>query len=239
MKEKTDHTLLYGILFIVGTVLVALWYASSFPFDPAKSYIENLRFVLEMFYFVSGIALVTTILVALRQLSIARKSLLAAKKDSDQRAKHETAMLTLKACDAFSDRIIIMCAELDRNMRAVGLRMYRGPVAATFMHNEQSLEWIQAFNAVESAQIENCRPGQIKYEEQAVVFLNSLETFAVRFTEKYCDEDLAFKVHGKLFCDYVQMFYPLLVKYRRAIPTDYEPIVELYSIWSRRLHEGK
>ena len=234
------YSKLGSFIFVTLCILVAIgicaWViACKFPQLPDSDFYKTFRASLEILYFLSGTVLAILAYSVFEQIKVGRENLTLTKKENETRSKHETGILTLYSCDNFSERIITMCAVIDREMKNAGIQKYSGSVAESFVFDDQCLAWTQELQKLDNTVTNINRSNRIKYEEQVVVFLNSLETFALRFTEKFCDEELAFKVHGQVYCDYVSMFYPLIAKYRRDDPRSYDPIVELFCIWRRRL----
>lgn len=66
--------------------------------------------------------------------------------------------------------------------------------------------------------------------------LNLLEYYAVAFTCGVADESLGFSLDGRVFCAYVSTMYDVIVVIRDdAGFSNWQPIVDLYLRWSKRL----
>lgn len=226
----------------LGTLIVFLMlYLSrhSIEIDIASIY-HNIRAVLELLYFISGIILMITAFVALKQLKIAKEDIeLAkqnielAKEESKLRSKREAISLTATVCSDFKDVI----ANQIRNrvaLKGINLTLYTGSIDSDFTFNNDCTIWYTTL----SNDPKN-KPVLDEINVEIVKFLNDLEAFAFYFTSGVCDEQIAFSSHALVFCQFVKDYYPVIARERTANHLGYQPIVELYSIWSIRLEKIK
>jgi hypothetical protein len=207
----------------------------------------ELRAWMEIAYFGSGVLLVLVAVAGLRQLSLAKRSLQAARdqlhlaaeslttaKDEIRiRSEREAVSLAAQRCEKFAEELVPRHYEHVANIQKEGVTIYRWQMRdGQFLWNSFEQEagarkWITTVQQNEAA------------SKSFMALLNDLEAFAIYFATGAADEKVAYPVVGALFCSWLEAFAPYLASIRADTPKGivsgaFENAVALYGIWSGR-----
>lgn len=210
-----------------------------------------LRSILEIMYFGSGVVIAVAAVLALRQLRIAEKALVATKEqmaiaaasleqarvDLQTKARREAVTLAAQLCAKYAEVHVGRLDEQTKKAGAAGVvfsvwdlrdnAFLKDSVVDTIRANQ----WIAKVLASEDAY------------NPVVDIANELEAFAIYFTRGAADEATAFTPIGALFCSTVAEVAPFIVHAREASSPPlqggrYENVVELYAVWQGRLRQN-
>lgn len=183
-------------------------------FDDTKSIIENL-------YFISGPLLFLMSLIAIRQLKIAKDNIRT-------NSKREAALISAKEVDVFLEKIIPLGDSIFMKKEAVKFPEFKG-VIKNFT-NDEFVDWDKEYTNVFFEKLDSLENLDLK-------FINLLEGFATYFTKGIADEEIAFSSVGKIYCRYVETYYPHITMLRGQNNPNkyYNNLIELYKLWKERL----
>lgn len=192
--------------------------------------ISNFRSVLEVMYFLSGITLAITGIIALKQLTIA-------KADIRIRSAREATTLTASQCQFYSKEIICLLNDINKEINKLGISLYTEEIT-TFSYSDKFLrKWIvdnkEKMLSVQDAYDNNSLLATIMNA------LNYMETFAMSFINGICDEKLAFVSLSVTYCNTVRKFAPIIALLRKDEELQYSNTIQLYEIWNNRLKKQK
>ena len=192
--------------------------------------ISNFRSVLEVMYFLGGISLAVTGIIALKQLTIA-------KTDIRIRSAREATTLTANQCQFYSKEIICLLNDIDKEINKLGISLYKEEVT-TFSYSDESLQkWI-----VDNK--EKMLSVQDAYDNHSLLAtimnaLNYMETFVMSFINGVCDEKMAFVSLAVTYCNTVRNFAPIIALLHKDEELQYSNMIQLYEIWNNRLKKKK
>lgn len=169
--------------------------------------------VIELLYFLSGIAIAVAAVFALRQVSLF-------KEDMEHRSERAAKEKAMEYTGRFNGAYRILERATAQALVDASLEIYKGPVS--------DFTWDSIPPALRDKSIARSDI------PEALIALNGLEEIAFAFVLGVADEREGFKVLGKTFCEDVELYYDVIAESRRTW-IYYQPIVELYGVWSSRL----
>jgi hypothetical protein len=188
---------------------------------------DKLQQVLELLSLLSGPSLVIIGIIALSQLKIA-------KTDIRLRSKREAATLAASQCQKYFEVVIPLLNELDREFDRLKLPKYTGSIG-DFTGEDLATRapvWLKNH-------LIQIREKQFNIQT-LVKAINSLEAFAVFFTRRVADEEMAFSSVGQTFCNSIEGLYPLIAMVRqRGKLGHYDNLVALYKLWASRVQRHR
>ena len=186
--------------------------------DTTKSLIENL-------YYLSGTAILTTIIIGLRQLVLTKRTF----QISSQRA---AADLAARQIEIYFDKIIplqnnVFRLELEKELKRVEIEM--GEFHQDYLKEKIGKEEFDK-------QFNNRLPIGLEILKMA----NAMEAFSVYFVKGVADEEIAYSSVGRTFCSTVESYYFDIASSLEKDDNKYWcNMIELYYTWSKRLKSEK
>lgn len=175
--------------------------------DFSKSILENL-------YYLSGIVLVSTIIIAYRNLEISKKSV-------EDEAKRNEAMATYDLCEKYTTNLLPHIEDY--------LEKYSGK-------KQDILNLCNIFDEKDKSCIEDSNLKKIlidnnldeKYYNDGIVILNKLEIIAFPFISKLANIELAIPILKGTFIPAYEGMKPIIINERNADETAFELIINLF-----------
>jgi hypothetical protein len=198
--------------------------------DTSKSLIENL-------YFLSGPVLASLGFFILYQIKLAKKSIMLADQQLKEAknylrtiSKREAATMSAKQIEAFIEITIPIGNELDSKRKEVDFPKFEGKIIN--FTNDEVFSWDIAFTKSYFEKMPSLDNIDLK-------LINSLEAFATYFTKGIADEEIAFSSIGRVYCGYVETYYPIISLLRGSKQPQkyYNNLIELYRIWKSRFEK--
>ena len=207
---------------------------------------QHLRFVLELLYFLSGAVLACVSLIALYQIILTKKSILAANEslklaaealdvarlDIQVRSKREAVNLASDMCERFARDVIPEMKEKRKAILEAGVSFDEFVLSNSNFDSSSIKDWPAAQRWLQ----------QLKAAGQwdAVMKMNNLlESFAMYFAKGAADEHVAYSAVGAVFCAYVARLAPHFIAARTGQADGpsgtFQNTVELYKVWSSRM----
>jgi hypothetical protein len=205
----------------------------------------DLRTVLELAYFCSGVVVAVassfvmyqmylakeTLKSLKQQVSLAAAALSVARDDIKIRSQREAVTLAAELCVKISEQIFPRVNKNLEPIKAKGIEIRRWSLTdssfddAKYIAQADVRKWLDALVA----------GGVVG---QVIAILNDMEGFAIYFTRGAADEEVAYPVIGAVFCEWVEWFAPHLAAVRtkqfNVTSGPYQNIVELYKVWAAR-----
>jgi hypothetical protein len=179
------------------------------------------RSVLELLYYLSGIAIAVAAFWGLKQLTISKQI-------ARENAKREAYKLAADECRYYAKEIVPLMAALrdsitSKNLRSFTNRTFTVANGEITTHNFD-LTLLQR----ELPQISS----------EIVFYLNAMEAFAIFFVSGVASEEIGYRETGTAFCGGAQEFMPAIFMMRLR-DIRFESIVRLFEIWNGRQHAEK
>ena len=173
-----------GVLIALAAILLAIWRLLFAATTDLVTWFGYARSVLEVLYYISGIAIAVAAFWGLRQLTISKQI-------AKVNAKREAYKLAADECRHFADVVVPARTSLDILVRDKHLQSFTNK---TF--------------SVETGEIKNRNfdMGLLTKEiagfgTEIVACLNALEAFAIFFASGVADEDIGYRETGRAFCE--------------------------------------
>ncbi len=195
------------------------------------------RTILELFYFISGIAIAVIAFIGLRQVKaaaaqvkIASEQLNLTREIASTNAKREAAKLALEQCGYFAEKYVPAFRVLVDKYRAQKLSFLEvrpKPNEPQFIIQEGEFKSANC----DTALIQREYP-QVEYEMLAC--LNGLEYFAIPFAAGVADEDIGYRETALAFCEGLTFTMAGLYHLRSQNRGRYDSAIKLFEVWNRR-----
>lgn len=180
---------------------------------------DNIKGILELFYFLSGPVIVFIALYGLKQLKIS--------KDTNKlNAKRESFRLAGDQYAKFLEKIIPLVNELDKIVLEQNCKLMNSKIE--IKDNSIILDLDTS-----DLDIEKFRP----LLEKALHIANLMEGIAIFFTTGVAAEEVAYRSIGKTYCHCVKDLMPIILI--GASSKHYENIIKLFFIWYNRIESEK
>lgn len=164
-----------------------------------------------------------TVLVALWQISVAKKALVTS-------SKREAVTLAADKCNEAADKLIPLHTQLcNRSIFLWELSADPKVCAINIANHEEAMKWLETLR-----QDKEMFAGLIN-------FSNKVESFAMYFANGAADERIAYPAMGETFCHWVTGIAPVIVWMRKNNNCNsyYTNTINLYKIWSQRRAKDK
>ncbi len=178
---------------------------------------EQIRDVLELFYFGSGVALAVIAAYGLRQINLLKRDM----HTRNDRAAKEKA---IEVSDRFIKSVNIGI-QYHEAVKSAGLKAYGGPIG-DFTDSSVPKEWIDNMAK------------KLPLASLWVPILNEYEGMAAAYMSGVADEQLGYKILGMGFCKAVQNNYDVICLQRGEGRGDWnfwKNTISLYKLWSDRI----
>ena len=206
----------------IAVILAAPWvvgpsrvFLASYLMSPSfKSHLENA-------YFLSGVLLVGTLLIGLRQLRQNTRI-------SRTQSQREAFRIAAERCDYFGQTLLPMAHQLEKAFKESGVQLLE-KCKVTIGENSIKLDP----KAVTKADQEAANSHALATTQ----LLNGLEGFAAFFVSRIADDNLGFLLCGHAYCDFFEAFFPLYAL-SGALEHHAQATQALYGRWKKRIsHE--
>jgi hypothetical protein len=187
-----------------------------------------IRMGLELLYFISGVGLIVTVWIGLRQLKLL-------KKDIDTKNKRASVEKSIEYLNWFATDFIPQSNNFQDKANKEQIQFYKGPYNTEFVFDENCKK--------DSGYITNLIT--FSYKNDGVNMLNQLEYFSAALLSGLADEELAFNPLGLFYCDFIERLYPVICYNRQNLSEDedrssmYSYNIRLYKIWNNRINKEK
>lgn len=175
------------------------------------------RAIMELLYFVAGIAIAAFAGVALQQITLTKR--IAAKS-----AKRESIKFAAERCQYFAETCVALQTQTLEEHNRLKLTFLNLHLNFSIIEGEISA---QGYNQALTSQQFGQMPAQI------VTYLNSLEAFAIPFAAGVADDDIGFQETGTAFRYAIERFIGAIILLR-ATGVRYESAIRLYDRWKNR-----
>jgi hypothetical protein len=178
----------------------------------------KLRAILELLYFVSGIAIAVAAVWALQQIGLTKKI-------AQKNARRESVKLAAELCKYFAETVapqMTVAADEHNNSNLGYLKVSAQP---SFVLKDGEI--------VSNNFDPKLLPSGPKHSA-GVKLVNLIEAFAIPFVAGVADEEIGYQETAFAFCQAVQVFMPLIYQLRVTSAGRFESTVKLYEIWSGR-----
>jgi hypothetical protein len=179
---------------------------------PFGNWFGNVRQVLEVLYYLSGIAIAVAAFWGLKQLSISKKI-------ARENATREAYKLAADNCRYFAKEVVPLQTLVVKLIKERSLQSFASP---HFVAEQAEIKG-QNFDLT-LLQREFLSVG-----DEIIAFLNPMEAFAIFFASGVAAEEIGYRKTGTSFCGAVERYMPAIFLARLA-NVRYESIVKLYEI---------
>ena len=178
------------------------------------AFVAQIRPYLEVLSFASTIALTIGLAFPYKQLALLKADVLS-------RSRRAAAEHAIEAADLyFCEYVSLIAKHFDAKCEK-NIRSYAGPIGDF------------SFNSIPKELLSECATRFAMLEWLPA--LNRLESISARLTTGVADEEVAFRIFGRTFCDTVEHNYDLIATSRHENSNGYwENIVELYKTSRKR-----
>ncbi|MEK4697923.1 hypothetical protein MKX31_28745 [Bacillus sp. FSL M8-0063] len=185
--------------------------------DSIKYVISEIKPILEALYYLAGIGLLTTVIIALKQLQVV-------KQDMDIRNKRAAVEKSIEYLKWFSSEYI----------PKVNKVLGKITIAATIDKLNPMNDLFFPDDSHKTPEVQTLISEAKKHG--GLDILNDLEFFSTAVLNGLSDEKILYKPLAKSYCSIVAVLYPVICNYRAtADPTNgYSNIMKLYKIWNDR-----
>ncbi len=180
---------------------------------------ETLRAILEVLYFVAGIAIAGAAFWGLQQIRLTKQI-------ATKNAKREDLKFAAERCQYYADTVVDLWVKLNAEHERLKLTVFTTPIRFEVVNGEIELSG--------KLNIPDVNKQTLQVGFPLLAYMNSLEAFAIPFAAGVADDDLGFQETARAFCESVQRIIVAFVISRMVGPR-YESCIRLYDCWSKRL----
>jgi len=184
------------------------------------------RAILELLYFVSAIAIAIFAFLGLRQITIGIEQLKITKEIAKTNAKRESVKFASDQCRYLAEECLRLRTEFGTEYSKSGFKFLQQGQPPFVIQNGEITSHSFDLKALRE---------ELPHCNSAVLYLNSLEAFAIPFAAGLADEDIGFSEAARPFCQGAAEMMPVTFHLRQKNLGRYESSVKLYEMWSRRL----
>lgn len=265
---KLTNTILKSI-FLLTCILILLISFSSLVFgnfidntnstivsvntsNPSSFYTSTLflmvRSILELLYFISGIAVFAVIIININQVKLSKQDLeytkqsVAAalenvslfKEDTRIRIKRESATTTAQLCDNFANEIIPYITKFSDYAKSISIPKFKSSDLDFQLSNDVKT-YISSVNKIFN---NNKSLSKDEFLDWVSNVANKLEGFSIYLTKGICDDDIAFNPLSSVFIEVIKNYlYPFIALTNSDDNRAYNNLIELYKIWNVRIEK--
>jgi hypothetical protein len=189
-----------------------------------SGWFSALRAVLELLYFVSGVALTGVALYGLKQIALTKRI-------ANQNARRESIKFAADRCQYYAENSV--------NLRATLIKAYQAHKLNCLAHQKFRVEKgeIVDHNFDDPRMAVSTREASVVGAE-AVAYINSLEAFAIPFVAGVADDEVGFQETAAAFCKAVREFM-IFIFLLRSQGSRFASCIRLYESWNMRLEAEK
>jgi hypothetical protein len=191
--------------------------------------------ILEILYYLSGIAVAVLVAFGLRQVRITSEQLRLTKEIAELAKKRESVRFAATQCHYFASTVVLRLGELNGLCHSLKVTCFDSPRREPNIPLAIS-EIERPHPAFDLKKVESVWE-QIGYV--AANCLNSLESFAIPFAAGVADDAVGFQETSALFCDSIHRFLPMIWHIRLTQDARYPGALTLYCNWENRRQAEK
>jgi hypothetical protein len=171
----------------------------------------NLRPILELLYFLSGIGLISTIIIGVRQIKII-------KSDNEKRDKRLAVEKSIEYIDRYAKNILPKSKRYQEKLENGELKKFNGTFNESFMFEHDC--------PTEELDIKR------KSDLGAFDMANELEIISTVIVSGLADKDTIYNTMGKVYCETVETLYDIICYSRGKDHTElFTNTITLYKEW--------
>lgn len=181
------------------------------------TFINSIKPTLEILYFIAGIIVSITAILALKQIKIMKHT-------SDIQSKRDALTITSEQCVNYMTNIIKLQNEFYQSLKDKQIYFFEG--------------WHVQLN---DNKISLQHEGKIGFRNfkkmNFATVCNAMEAFATYFTSKVADESVAFNTLGTTYINATESLMPILLEVNKD--GYYKNVIKLYILWKKRMISNK
>jgi hypothetical protein len=197
----------------------------------------NVRIILELLYFASGIAIAIAAFIGLRQVraateqvKVASEQLSFSREIANTNAKREAAKLAAEQCRYFAEQCVpafkaLLDAYNERKLAFLQSRL--NPNEPQFVIKEGEFVSVNCDAALAIKEFP-------QIETEMLLYVNGLEYFAMLFAAGVADEDIGYRETALAFCEGLNYSMAALYHLRSQNRGRFDSSIRLFEIWNRR-----
>ncbi|WP_129692307.1 DUF4760 domain-containing protein [Gottfriedia acidiceleris] len=182
----------------------------------------NLKEIIQVLYNLSGIALVATVIIGIKQLKLL-------KTDLQVRNKRAAVEKSLEYLSFFSDDFLPYCAQYQNDLKEElpNPKSYNHLFDGNFYIEDRHIdkEMIAELIVKESKGIMN--------------LINKLEFFSTAMLNGVSDEKIVFTPVAKVFCEFIEREHVYISVQRSSNGVPFENLIRLYKDWKKNIESEK
>lgn len=190
----------------------------------------NVRAILEILYFVSGVGILIVASLGLRQVRVGLQQLKLTKDLADASNRRESVKLAAQQSRYFAEFVIPAFAEMielyrKQNLTFIDAHLNRQPPAYLLKDGKfVSTNFDAQLIKDEIPRLDNA----------IVTYLNAAESFAIPFAAGVASDEIGFQETSAAFCFGMNWCMPALFFYCQTQGVGYPSALTLYNIWNDR-----
>ena len=189
--------------------------------------------VLESLYHLSGVAVAVAAFLALRQLSLAKRSLRQSAELSRMSARREAYRLAAQQCHVYMNDLVPLMNKCDEKLRSLGISTLLESFSVQV--SEDGIQVKPPANVRENPAYKEFPP--LDALLGIVEAANALEAFSVLFTSGVAAEGVAFRSIGTSFCNSIKGYAPVLLPLGGK--SHFQNLLQLFHIWQLRIERER
>lgn len=174
------------------------------------------RQILELLYYLSGVAIAVAAFWGLRQLTITKRI-------ARLNAMREAYKLAADECRHFAQEVVPLETSLVKQIKEKNLQSFAN------RHFVVEQGEIKKHN-FDLTLLQKEIPG---ISHELIAYLNAMEAFAIFFASGVAAEEIGYRETGTAFCNAVERYIPAIFL-TRLVNIRFESIIKLYEIWHGR-----
>lgn len=179
---------------------------------------QSFHFILESFYYFSGIAL---FILAIIQL-------ISVMKNSKIKSQREAFTLSSQQCEKFYAELVPLINEIDKKLNEHNLTKLKTKISSEEDFFKQNPFFVKTLLIKDE-----------DFSNQILYCTNLFESFSTYFTTGVADADTAFQIIGAPYCSCIISISPMIFLGTKAEEARYPSIRKLYLSWSKQLETQK
>lgn len=179
----------------------------------------NLKFALEMLYYLSAPFVAFTALIAIKQIRTSREI-------SKTNSIRESMKLSADQCKVFSDKIIPQIDEIDKIVKEKNITYFK----------ESKLTIDEKSFTLTPCSDQKKYDAAFELAPQFHKISNDLDVVSIYFTSGVANEMIAYKAFGNVYCKFIKQYAAFIIPPNIDVPSS---LLDLFFLWNRRLENEK
>ncbi len=226
-RKKFIKYIVMIIILIISSIVTSFFYQEI---KKTKDSYDAITQVLECGYYIVGMFAFIALINGFQQNKLLADEISSSKSIALDTFKRETASMTVQVCKEYAKKIIPVISDVSKKILENNTYAYTTNLNEEDFNDEEKLADFQKKRFYEDKEL----------YAMCATTANELEAYSMYFTEKICDEYIAFKATGQTFVTTTNCLYPFILYYRAKYRSDgYSNLIKLYTIWNSRLNEEK